>query len=412
MAALTQTCAKCNKQFVVIDPEQAFLKEKGIPLPTRCPECRYQARLFLRGNERRLYRTNCQRCGREIVVSYDPQTAKNEILCKEDYSKWLEEHDTSITDPLPPDVNTADGFFKEMKRIMDLSPYYPLHQERNGENTEYADHVYESKNLEFCFDVVRCESCAWLYDSIGCANCVDCDYSIDSQLCYESVDASACFNSDYLEDCHNVRDSFYSARCINCNDVFGCVNLQNKSFCIFNRQLTEEEYREKLKEYKKWPAEKVLEEVEKIKLGLPLTQTHEAFNENSPYGNYVYQCKNCYMCFNVQKNKDCGYIYDSGNLTSCYDITYSDENELCYEVTDTGKCFNSNYVVYSYNCQDSWYVINGLNVKNSLGSVNRGHRQYEILNRQFTKEEYEVKSKEILKGLVEKNFAWANLEFH
>jgi hypothetical protein len=412
MAAITQTCVKCSKQFVVIDPEQSFLKEKGIPLPNKCPECRYQARSFLRGSQRRLFRTNCQRCGKETIISYDPASAKNEILCKEDYNKWLEENETVITDPLPSDANTAEGFFKEMKRLMNMAPYIPVHQERCGENTAYADHVYESKNLEFCFDILRCENSAWLYDSIGCTTCVDCDYSIDSQLCYESVDANICFDSNYLEDCTNIRDSSYCVRATNSNDLFGCVNLQNKSFCIFNRQLSETEYREQVKKYKAWPAEKVLAMIEELKLLYPLTQTHESNNENSPYGNYVYHSKNSYMCFNAQHNKECGYIYESSHHTSCYDVTYSSENELCYEVTDSGKCFNSNYVVYSYNCQDSWYVINGLNVKDSLGSVNRGHRQYEILNRKFSKEDYEQKSKEILKGLSEKNLSWADLEFH
>lgn len=100
MANIVQTCTTCSKQFLVIDQEQAFLRQKGLPNPTNCPNCRQGRRLKLRG-ERVLYKTDCQECGKEIVVSYDPSKVTNKILCKEDYEKYYEDHDPMITDPLP-----------------------------------------------------------------------------------------------------------------------------------------------------------------------------------------------------------------------------------------------------------------------------------------------------------------------
>lgn len=100
MANITQTCAKCGRQFLVVDQEQEFLKEKGLSLPIQCPSCRQTRRLMLRG-ERSLYKTNCQKCGKEIIVSYDPQTIKNTILCKKDYEQYYQENDPIISEPLP-----------------------------------------------------------------------------------------------------------------------------------------------------------------------------------------------------------------------------------------------------------------------------------------------------------------------
>ncbi|HBL51910.1 MAG TPA: hypothetical protein DDZ05_01625 [Candidatus Blackburnbacteria bacterium] len=100
MAAITQTCNKCQKQFLIIDPEQQFLKEKGLPLPLECPYCRQERRLELRG-KRQLFKTTCQKCGKNIVVSYDPQKVTNMILCREDYEKHTAENDPIIADPLP-----------------------------------------------------------------------------------------------------------------------------------------------------------------------------------------------------------------------------------------------------------------------------------------------------------------------
>jgi len=100
MSNLTQTCSKCNKQFLVLEQEQKFLQDKGLPLPTMCPSDRQLRRLQLRGG-RELYKTKCQKCGKDIVVSYDPQTVKNAIYCKEDYEKYFQENDPIINEPLP-----------------------------------------------------------------------------------------------------------------------------------------------------------------------------------------------------------------------------------------------------------------------------------------------------------------------
>ncbi len=100
MQNITATCSQCGKQFLILDREQRFLQEKSLPLPTHCPSCRQLRRLSLRG-ERALYKTKCQKCGKDIIVSYDPQKIKNPIFCKEDYEKYFQENDPIINEPLP-----------------------------------------------------------------------------------------------------------------------------------------------------------------------------------------------------------------------------------------------------------------------------------------------------------------------
>jgi len=97
----TLTCSKCGKQFLVIEQEQKFLTEKNLPLPTNCPSCRQLRRLTLRGADRTLFKTTCQKCGQEIVVVHDPKTIKNPIYCRKDYEQYFVDNDPIITDPLP-----------------------------------------------------------------------------------------------------------------------------------------------------------------------------------------------------------------------------------------------------------------------------------------------------------------------
>jgi CxxC-x17-CxxC domain-containing protein len=100
MASITETCAKCGKQFLIIDQEQAFLQQKNLPLPKICPTDRQLRRLRLRGG-RQLFKTKCQKCDKDIVVSYEPAKQEQPIYCKEDYEKFFMENDPLVTDPLP-----------------------------------------------------------------------------------------------------------------------------------------------------------------------------------------------------------------------------------------------------------------------------------------------------------------------
>ena len=306
---------------------------------------------------------------------------------------------------------TAEAFFEELKRLIKNEVKPPVHTV-SCEGCEYADHCYHSKHLYNSFDCLKCVECISTTDSIACTTCIDCSYSGDSELCYESVDAYKCFNSNYLENCRATNDSWYSSRCQNSKNLFGCVNLRNKSYCVFNRQLTPEEYEQVIANYKTWPPEKILAIVEELKKRYPLTQTNEHHNDNTNYGNYMAYNKNCYLLFDSIHNTDSAYIYDSLNQQNCYDITYSDESQLSYQVTDSVKCFNCNYIVYSNNCQDSSYIFNCLDIKNSLGVVGMDHKQYVLLNRQLTKEEYERESKIILADIKEKNLQWHNIIYY
>lgn len=99
MQPKTQTCTKCSNQFRIITQEQEFLQKKNLPLPTQCPSCRQTRRLQLRG-ERQLFKSKCAKCSKEIIVTFDPSTVKNPILCKADYDQYFVENDPIITDSL------------------------------------------------------------------------------------------------------------------------------------------------------------------------------------------------------------------------------------------------------------------------------------------------------------------------
>lgn len=304
---------------------------------------------------------------------------------------------------------TAEAFFKELNRIIASLPKSPT-KVVGSEECDFGDNLYYCKNLYSSFDSSNCTDSMYLYDSYMTATCIDCDYAVESELCYESVDPYKCFNCNYIEYCANLRDSMYCYSCTGGNDLFGCVNLQNKSFCIFNRQLTEEEYKIKVEKYKKLPAEKVLQMLEELKQKFPITQTNGGHNENTEYGNYIHYDKNCYMCFDAAQDENCAYVYDTFYCKNTIDATYAGQNvDLSYEAVSSASIFNSNYVVWSKSCTDSSYLISCFNVKNSLGCVFLTNKEYCILNRQYSKEDYEKISSQILAELRTKNLGWDSI---
>lgn len=301
------------------------------------------------------------------------------------------------------------SFFEELQRIIAKNPRV-IPAIYNSENCDYGNNTYHCKNVFFGFDNANCTDSGYIYDSYLCPNCFDCDYCSESELCYECVDAFKCFDCSYLEYCSQMRDAMYAINCINCSDVFGCVNLRNKSFCIFNRQLSEEEYKQKIAIYKKMPAEKVFQIMEELKLRYPLTQSNEAHNENSSYGNYSHFNKNCYLSFDAAHNEDCSYLYDSFYNKTCFDMTYaSQNNQVSYEVVDSANIFNSGYVLYSNTCQDSSYLVNCYNVKDCIGCYGLSHKQYCVLNRQLTQEAYEKFKGDFLKQVNDEKIGWGSI---
>lgn len=78
-------CESCQKQFLVIPQEQEFYLKKDLPWPANCPECRQKRRLSLR-NERKLYKRKCDKCQKDIISTYAPDS-KYIVYCQECFWK-------------------------------------------------------------------------------------------------------------------------------------------------------------------------------------------------------------------------------------------------------------------------------------------------------------------------------------
>ena len=119
----------------------------------------------------------------------------------------------------------------------------------NAQNSS-GDNLFNAKNCKNCFDIfgIDSENCKYTHwVTVGVKDSYD-NYGMPkAERVYETVaigfDSNE--NSDYYFDFF-VRNSsrvHYSHGCISCHDVFGCIGLQNKQYCILNKQYTKEEYK-------------------------------------------------------------------------------------------------------------------------------------------------------------------------
>ncbi len=305
-------------------------------------------------------------------------------------------------------MNSQD-FVTELKRLLTKHPKLEA-QAWHSENCVYSNYVYDSKDLMFCFDAYRCQNGTWLFDSVLCVDCMDCDYTFESEMCYECVDAFKCYNSTYLELCNDMKDSDFCYNSGNLQNCFGCVNLFHKSFCVFNRQLTEEQYNTTVAELKKLPAETVLAQVNELKKRFPIRPNNADHNVNCPYGNYVYNSKDCYWCFDSAKNEDCAYLYDGNESKQTLDATYVGRfNENSYQLIESARINNCQFVIDCNSCIDSTYLFNCNNVRNCFGCVGLSYKEYCILNRQFTQQEYEKILPLITKSVFALEASWSDI---
>lgn len=105
-----------------------------------------------------------------------------------------------------------------------------------------GDYVYSSKNTFECFDVQRCEDSSYCAQVIDMKDCHDCNYMEECELCYEYIcnyQNQRIFLSVW---CHASHDIWYSSYIVASSDIFGCIGLKHKQYCILNKQYRKDEY--------------------------------------------------------------------------------------------------------------------------------------------------------------------------
>ncbi len=228
-------------------------------------------------------------------------------------------------------------------------------------------------------------------------DCVDVSHVSKAETCYQSFWLSSCYRVHFSSQCVDSSDLWFSRDCQGCMDCFGCVNLKKKNHCFFNEQYSKEEYDKKVAEYKLYTREgieKALKDTREFWKKFP-NKNHQGVKNIDCTGSYVTNSKNVHDSFLIRESENlkyCQYIQETPGSKDCYDYSnWGDGAEMVYEAISCGSGVQN--IKFAFLTQesshDTEYAIACRGVSDLFGCVGLRKKEFCILNKQYTKEEFE-----------------------
>ncbi|MFH0770298.1 MAG: hypothetical protein V1926_02875 [Candidatus Peregrinibacteria bacterium] len=399
---MNRICRQCSAPFEVASEDLAFCekvspvfpstalgagngKKESIPPPTLCPECRQQRRLAWR-NERRFYQSKCALTGKQMISIYAPEKG----FTVYGLDAWFSNRWDAVTFARPVDLSRS--FFEQFGELLKVTPLISL-LIGECENCDYTNYSFSNKNCYLLSASDFNEDSYFSSYIFKSRNCVDCLFVTDCDLCYECIDCEHCTRASFSQDLKNCSDCMFCSSCQGCTDCIGCVNLRNARNVVLNRQCTKEEYSRKKAELLETCASS-REVLEKRVRDATVEEPRRAANlldcERS-IGNNLFHCKNCFRCFDLIESEDDRYVYQGIKARDCMDVNGVPDSELLYECAATPTVSRSNF------CASVWVGSHDLQYcylcracEDCFGCISLHRKRHCILNKQYTKEEYEA----------------------
>jgi hypothetical protein len=389
MNSETRNCQNCKQPFVIESEDFDFYIKIQVPPPTFCPDCRLQRRMAWR-NERFLYRVKAANSGKEIFSIY-PSDAKAVVY---DVEFWQSDGWDQNESGRAYDWNRP--FFEQFDDLLHSAPV-PSRTVFNLVNSDYANQSGELKNCYLVFGSTYLEDCAYTEQSTRTKDCYDSTSLSDCELCYECFFDQRCYRALYSAFCEDSQDILFCRDCMGCANCIGCVNLRNKSYCIFNQQYTKEDYlkaREEFALHSRRGIETLRDKAYAFWRTNPTRYVRGRHNSDTT-GEYISNSKNVHQSYYIdggENLKFCQFLYGKGSRDSYDHYRPGDNSELIYDAATVG--LHASQVMFSdsctHNCSDIMYSFRCIGSAHLFGCVGLHHKRYCILNRQYSKEEYEA----------------------
>ena len=396
MNSETRSCQNCKAEFIIDASDFKFYEKISVPPPTWCPECRAQRRMVLR-NERSLYNRKCDLCKKDIIAVYH-KNVPFPVYC---LGCWYSDN----WDPLiyTQEYDFSKNFLLQFKELQNKVPRLALFGEDNL-NSPYTNYTWNSKNVYLSPSTLFSEDIMYSIFSDHSYNCMDCTRIANCEICYGNVNADKCYHSMFLVRAQNCIDSSYLFDAGNSNYCFMSANIRNKQYMIENKAYPKEEYAEKLSKYDFGSYE------EQQKLAKRFSQLKESalhkfanvLKSFNSFGDNLSNNKNVRHCFDIYDSENIAYSFRGFSLKDVFDVyACGPRCELTYDSINIGlddsrykfsvNCWGGNFeILYSDLCMNS---------QNLFGSVGLRSKSYCILNKQYTKEEYETLVPKIIKHM-------------
>jgi len=382
MKSETKQCQNCKKDFIIEPDDFVFYEKMKVPPPEICPLCRQKLRTTFR-NFKTLYKRPCSKSGELIVSAYNPDT-KFPVY---GISEWWSDDWDAMHYGM--DINFEKSFFKQLGELFDMVPHLSLWVVRS-ENCQYSNQIDNSKNCYLAFGAINDENCDYGHIVWDCRDSVDNLYLFKSEFCYECIDCLESSKLFYSQECESCVDSIGLFDCRNCLNCIGCVGQINKSYYVFNKPVTKEEYKNFLLKYplkEKSSIDYILRERDILRTKIPQRAFFGSHNNNVS-GNHIYNAHNIHYSFDIKRGENSKFCFTVREAIDSYDISFTGNLSECYQcltILGSNRVIGSQTIVDSH---DVFYSESCFNCSEIFGCYGLRKKSYCIFNKQYSKDEY------------------------
>ena len=400
MTSETKICQNCKSEFVIEPEDFKFYDKIKVPPPTWCPECRFQRRAMFR-NERKLFWVKSGKSGKEILSLYPPEAG---VVVYDEKEWWSDDWNPMI---YARDYNFSRPFFQQFFELLKVVPVHNL-DVLVMVNSDFSANAAYLKNCYLLFNSNYSEDSAYGNAVDRSVYCFDNSHLGKCERCYDSFWLTNCYQTHFSSRCEDCNNVWFSKNGRGCSDCFGCVNLRGKKYHIFNEPYSKEDYLKRLESFTLHTAtgiERAKTKAREFWAKFPNKYLEGVKNLNSS-GEYVTHSKNVYHGYLVREGEDLKYTQymqvppnkDSYDITVGSGVELSYENSICgwggfYNVKFCAECWpNIRDLEYSMFCKSS---------SNLFGCVSLKTKEYCILNKQYSKEDFIKLREKIIKHMDE-----------
>ncbi|MCF7812718.1 hypothetical protein K9M59_03965 [Candidatus Gracilibacteria bacterium] len=298
------------------------------------------------------------------------------------------------------DFDFSRPFFEQFRELYYAVPHHISNAIKN-ENCEYIISAHQNKNCYMADEVDDSWDCYFGYTFQRVKNITEGLYIHDSEIGYQLVKAENCYAVFYSKNVFHCSESAFLLNCRSCKKCLFCANLRNKEYHIFNQKVSKEEF-QKYWDFLFSGSQKNRETCREKFSEFLQTQYFPAATiihcEDST-GDYITHSKNAQYCFCVDYLRDCKYCTDIHRSQDCMDVNIY-EGELCYECNHIGpEGYKNRFSQLTWFSSDIDYSIDLYNCQNCFGSTSLKKEKYCILNKKYSREEYEQLTSKIIEHM-------------
>ena len=394
-----KNCQKCNKDFTIESDDFEFYKKLDLPLPELCPTCRFKYLLAFWVFGR--FRITKSALSGKTIITVLPESAPFPIYDRAEFV-------SDAWDPLAygKDYDQSRPFINQLVELQSVVPH-PHQTGNKNVNCDWADDTWESKNAYLTRSAVELDSISYSYRVLGCKNSIDLTYCWNLERSYDCLYCFKSYNLNYSFNCRDCMDSYFLYDCRNCQDCFMSWNLRNQKYCILNQPYSKEDYFKKIEEYNiasRFSVEDLKKEMwQHIRQDVIHRQNYNVQTINST-GNILNNDKNCYNVYFIEDSENCRNCF-RGRGKECIDSISLYDSEKCANGSMDQLGYGNLCNLYATSCRYSTYLDSCEECEYCFGCVGLRKKKYCILNKQYTKEVYEILVEKI-KGDMKNRGEW------